>query len=281
MPKLPFKHHHASCALACAGHALFGLESAGSFCMCLSKEEAAAAVRLNERECHPPCSSSSRVHRTGKGWGPEPLPCGGSEAVALFDTQPFLDAMAGAASERERGRLTEQQRRRQQQRSHLSPAEMQQRPSRARPRREMCQPMAEPCASPLGSAAARSSRRVRTLYVHAPTPGGGTPARSGLVPDHRVILGCFADDELQRAGVSHVPSTLRKPPGSPGEAAGEGHDELAMRCSAGCTGYKYFAVGHAGLVGGPCLCGNMETVSWRRDAVGIEPLKQRSLRRSG
>ena len=61
--------------------------------------------------------------------------------------------------------------------------------------------------------------------------------------------------------------------------ARERHEELAVRCSAVCASYTYFAVGNAGLVGGPCLCGNIDTVSWRRDAEGIEPLKQRTLHR--
>ena len=96
-----------------------------------------------------------------------------------------------------------------------------------------------------------------------------------------MILGCFRDDDLQRAGISHAPPKGVPLPSHDSIAAvtEEGrHLDLAMRCGAACDGYTYFAVGSARLVGGPCLCGDMSTVTWRRDAEGIEPLKRRTLR---
>ena len=245
MPVAPFKHHHASCALSCAGYDRFGLENAGSFCMCLSATEAAAATPLSERECHTPCSSAGRIHRTL--FGPQPLPCGGSEAVAVFETRQVLDAMGRGAMARER--------------------------SKARSS-EMCQPMTEPCADAGGSSSPLQA--TRTLYVHAPKGRGGSA--NGLVPDQRVILGCYLDAALQRFGVSRPPA-VPLPPARQG-AGGGSHDEVALRCSRGCAAHAFFAVGSERLVGGPCLCGEMALVEWKRDAEGMEPLKKRTLKKS-
>ena len=242
LPAQPFKHHHASCALSCAGHEAFGLEAAGSFCMCLSRAEVSAATPLSERECQVACSSAARIHRTWPGM-PEPAPCGGSEAVAVFETDAVLRAMAKAAALREH--------RRRQQASTGTAA-------------EMCQPMAEPCA--VGVA-----RTVRTLYVHAPKGEGHA---NGVVPDQRVILGCYHEATLHKHGITRKPTLAAVGP----SAAGADGDVL--RCSQGCAQHSYFAVGSERLVGGPCLCGDMPLVTWRRDAEGLEPLKARSLRRA-
>ena len=54
--------------------------------------------------------------------------------------------------------------------------------------------------------------------------------------------------------------------------------DAVLRCSMGCARHSHYAVGPAWLVGGPCLCGDLPTVAWRRDAEGLTGLRARSLR---
>ena len=62
--------------------------------MCLTREEAARATPVSERECRPSCASSGRLHANQPGMVPA-LPCGGSEAVALFSTRHTIEALGG------------------------------------------------------------------------------------------------------------------------------------------------------------------------------------------
>ena len=88
----------------CRGFDVYALESAGNFCMCLTSDEAAATTAISERECRPSCASSGRLHANLPGLA-VPLPCGGSEAVAMFRTQPAVAALAADAVARAQARI--------------------------------------------------------------------------------------------------------------------------------------------------------------------------------
>ena len=80
------RSHHASCALQCQGHEHFGIENSGLFCFCLSAAEVAAARPLHPAECAGACSLSFIAPE--QLWmfsGKHVLPCGGVEAIAVFD----------------------------------------------------------------------------------------------------------------------------------------------------------------------------------------------------
>ena len=264
VPAVPNKHSHASCALACAPHAhagglgVYGLEEAGRFCMCLSAADAATATPLSGSECQPACSSAARLHMTLPGQS-MPLPCGGSEAVALFSVDEALLAMGAAAAARG---------------LHAAANE--------RPR-EMCAPMSEPCFSLLAQASAACTsppcqeERVRELYVQAVARGGhdGGAASTSFVPA-RILLGCFDETDLTHHGLTHKPMPPRHRAAK--DAADQATHDSVVSCSRGCARYAYFAFGSDRLVGGSCVCGDMPLVTWNRDAEGLDGLKQKTIR---
>ena len=67
MPAVPNKHHLAKRA-GMPQFALFGLETAGLFCMCLSYGEAANASRLSESECQPAYARPHGFTPRSTGW---------------------------------------------------------------------------------------------------------------------------------------------------------------------------------------------------------------------
>lgn len=202
--------------------------------------------QVSERECRPACASSGRLH-ANQPWGAPPLPCGGSEAVALFFTQPMLDALAAASRARAR--------------------------SRAKKGRDdatdRCAPMAETCDERPRGGGARGA--VRQLYVR------GRIAADGDAPsaddEYFVYLGCFEASALERRGLASRPD-----PRAAARLPRTHADDAALRCSLGCARFSHFAVGAAHLVGGACLCGDLGSVTWARDAEGIGGLHARALR---
>ena len=84
--------------------------------------------------------------------------------------------------------------------------------------------------------------------------------------EYFAYVGCFDAALLERRGVDK----------RPGGAAASSSDPL--RCSLGCAPFSYFAVGSEGLVGGSCLCGDLPTITWRRDEEGMVGLKRIALR---
>ena len=118
--------------------------------------------------------------------------------------------------------------------------------------------MAEPCA-----AASLAPRRggVRALYVRGGAPGVASP-------EHYIYLGCYLASSLESKGLSSRPDAR----------AGSREKEHVLRCAKGCARYAYFAVGEPSLVGGACVCGDLPTFEWRRDADGIQGLRKRALR---
>ena len=250
---------------------------AGSFCFCLASADVEAATRINPLECRPSCASSGRVHQQLPGQS-IPLPCGGSEAVAVFSTAQATRAMQAAATARPATRSTT----------------------------ERCAPMAEPCAEMENEGRRRDSGRsrarpLRALYVHstaadrvtgATDDGGhargasgaagatgvagasGAVGAGGVPPSSWFVhLGCFDDLALARSGISTRPALPHTARYAASPAAMD-----APTCSAGCAHHAYFAVGAPELVGGPCLCGNLPTVYWRRDAEGVRGLRKNGLR---
>ena len=248
LPTVAQKQHHAGCALSCRGYPVYGLEAAGTFCMCLTAEEAASATQISERECRPSCASSGRLHANVPSTGPA-LPCGGSEAVALFSTPRTVEALAAAAA------------------TTASPAMM-------KNAGDACAPMAEPCASATPS---KRKAGVRALYVRGGSArAGATPTADGAAPkeaEHFVFLGCFEARALERRGLSSRPDARQ-----PGWRRRGDDADPVVRCSRGCARHAYFAVGGARLVGGACVCGELPTITWRRDAEGIKGLHARALR---
>ena len=244
LPTVAQKHHHAGCALSCRGHEYFGLENAGMFCICLSTSELHAASLISPSECKPSCASSGRLHANHPG-SDSGLPCGGSEALAVFSTRHVIDTLDAAAS---------------------------QRAAQHAPERDKCAPMAEPCAEV--PAARRRGSGVRALYVR----GGSVRAMSShratdtADAEYFVYLGCFDALALERKGLAARPDVRGGKP-----HAGE-RDDAVMRCSRGCARHAYFAVGPARLVGGGCVCGELATIRWRRDAEGLKGLHKQSLR---
>ena len=118
-------------------------------------------------------------------------------------------------------------------------------------------------------AAAETRVRDLTAKLSAAASAGG-----GAATEHYVHLGCFESAALERKGLN------RRPEGRmAGAAASHGRAaDAVLRCSLGCARFAYFAVGRAHLVGGPCLCGDLPIVHWRRDAEGIDGLRAKGLR---
>ena len=260
-PLVPQKHHHSSCALSCAGYPHFGLEAAGLFCMCLTRDEATRAMPITERECTPSCASSGRLHGHLAGQRAA-LPCGGSEAVALFATKPVL--------------------------GHLIAATFAHTLSAPRARNlgarsggnvsvytERCAPMAEACDSAELKSAYRR-RGVRVLYVRSSHPR--TPTKARAESDRSVLLGCFDAAALEKKGLSARPGVheIGAAEVTVDPKAAHGGDMMRW-CSRGCARYAYFAVGPAQLVGGPCVCGKLRMLEWRRDEEGLRGLQRKGL----
>ena len=290
LPAVATKHHHGSCALSCAEHEVFGLEEAGGFCMCLSMAEAEQATALSDHECQPACSAALRLHSTHQNEA-ESLPCGGSEAVALFDTRAVLKAMAlgsGASEHSSDGAA-----------SYAATSAESQGGSARRGlarnlARELCAPMADPCTSAATAPATGAQQRVRSLYVHLSEALRARIDVTG-VAHHRVLLGCFADAQLQRHGVARRPSATAPDGGAleegnafrssrsssggsrSGGSSGSSYDIRVLSCSQACSQHTFFALGSERLVGGPCLCGELPLVTWKRDAQGIDGLRKIAL----
>ena len=71
------------------------LEDGGLFCACMDHAEVAAATALHPYECALPCAASGAASGNGRfHLTPTALPCGGNEAVAVYDTAATLEAMA-------------------------------------------------------------------------------------------------------------------------------------------------------------------------------------------
>jgi hypothetical protein len=169
--------------------------------MCLSTAEAEHATALSEHECQPACSAALRLHSTHQN-EVESLPCGGSEAVALFDTRAVLKAMAlgsGASEHSADGTAS--------QAAASAKMSAKNRGGSARRSlvRELCAPMADPCMSAATAPATGAQLRVRSLYVHLSEAHRARIDVTG-VAHHRVLLGCFADAQLQRHGVARRPT---------------------------------------------------------------------------
>ena len=255
LPVVPHKHQHGSCALSCRDYPIFGLEAAGGFCMCLTREEAARATPVSERECRPSCASSGRLHANQPGMVPA-LPCGGSEAVALFSTRHTIEALGAAAASRARWRAGHGGR-------NASEAE----------HADRCAPMSEACvASAVRGAHARG---IRALYVRGVSGRGGGGPPLDASTEHFVYMGCFDAAALEGHGLNArpAPDAAALPRAATGAA-----DDGALQCSLRCSKYSHFGVGAPRLVGGPCLCGNLGTITWRRDAEGMPGLRSKSMR---
>jgi hypothetical protein len=222
-------------------------ESAGAFCMCLTRREAADATPLSSHECQPPCASSLRLHANAPNM--RPLPCGGSEAVALFATDRMLEALDKAATTKARQRATAA--------------------AKGKPKGsdERCAPMAEACA-----AAPARKGGVRALYVHAHA------ADTTRAPPYAAFLGCFDAIQLERAGLTHRPDSALVAATAHAAGGGPAADDAVARCSLGCAAYAHFGVGGEQLVGGGCLCGELRSFRWRRDEDGVRGLRQKALR---
>lgn len=314
LPAVATKHHHGSCALSCAEHEVFGLEEAGGFCMCLSTAEAEHATALSEHECQPACSAALRLHSTHQN-EVESLPCGGSEAVALFDTRAVLKAMAlgSGASEHSADGTASHSQLDHSQLDHSADGTASQAAASAKMsaknrggsarrsfERELCAPMADPCMSAATAPATGAQLRVRSLYVHLSEAHRARIDVTG-VAHHRVLLGCFADAQLQRHGVARRPTATSSHGGalekgnafsepseegnafrssrsrSGGGSSGSSYDFRVLSCSQACSQHTFFAVGSERLVGGPCLCGELPLVTWKRDAQGIDGLRKIAL----
>ena len=306
LPAVATKHHHGSCALSCAEHEVFGLEEAGGFCMCLSTAEAEHATALSEHECQPACSAALRLHSTHQN-EVESLPCGGSEAVALFDTRAVLKAMAlgsGASEHSIDGTASQAAARAKMSAKNRGGS------ARRSLVRELCAPMADPCMSAATAPATGAQLRVRSLYVHLSEAHRARIDVTG-VAHHRVLLGCFADAQLQRHGVARRPTATSSHGGAlekgnafsepsekgngfsepseegnafrssrsrnGGGSSGSSYDFRVLSCSQACSQHTFFAVGSERLVGGPCLCGELPLVTWKRDAQGIDGLRKIAL----
>lgn len=95
-----------------------------------------------------------------------------------------------------------------------------------------------------------------------------------------MLVGCFEDAQLQSYGISHRPAASMGRAGpSPDASSRIGRDNV-VECAERCAGFGYFGVGAERLVGGPCVCGEMPIVEWRRDEEGLDGLKRKTLRSS-
>ena len=238
---------HTPCALACGGHAAYGLESSGTFCFCLPATAASGGgATLHPAECATPCSTRpTAIERSRVHWEPlegGELPCGGIEAVAVFDTNVALANITTTAACAEpaatpdaapRRRLAERMRIRQ--RGRL-------------PRALASAARGGGCLEIVTSCALSETRGAlpRDVFVHASLDGYRPLAAAAL-------LGSFDEGELRRRHKWRRPAAL-------------GTD-----CASACADVAYFAVGRGGS--SDCLCADAPPARWRRDQDGLSGLK--------
>ena len=100
VPTLAARFDQASCVLACASAAApwsyAGIESSGALCFCLSVADLRLTDPLHHSECTLPCSGRFRIMRAPNDI--QALPCGGTEAVAVYHVPSVIAALASAAS---------------------------------------------------------------------------------------------------------------------------------------------------------------------------------------
>ena len=149
---------------------------------------------------------------------------------------------------------------------------------------DRCAPMSEACIA--SAVRGAHPRGIRALYVRGVSgKGGGVSGGDGppldAATEHFVYMGCFDAAALEGHGLNARPAPdaaafSRVPHAATGAADDDSGG--ALRCSLRCSKYSHFGVGAPRLVGGPCLCGNLGTITWRRDAEGMPGLHSKTLR---
>ena len=260
MPATVGRFSHAMCALSCQRYARFGLEDGGLFCACMDQPEVAAATALHPYECALPCAASGAASGNGRfHLTPTALPCGGNEAVAVYDTAATLAAMAAPCASADAAWPA------------AAAAAAASNPKFA----ECAPPEQLPCSAASGG----DEDHRRSVYVHWHAP----PGRSNATAAPFLPVGCYSCCARGAALERHGRWT---PP--PGVGDGGGLDAAARRrlarprqCSERCAHATHFAVGAPSLAGGACLCGELPPVGWERDAKGMGQLDRRRVRPVG
>ena len=311
LPAVSARFTHASCALACGGRTShFGLEGSGLFCFCMDGAEVARATSLHRAECAQPCTLR-RGQMPSIRWRGAFLPCGGVEAVAIFDSAAVLRALgpraaagpppAGCASPAGPGGIAALPL------PVVSPDGRNGSAAAAYHARITRQRKGKPCAEGVAPCE-RSLLQIvpaHTLYTHLVanhSAGGADDAAAPPLADTdapRALLGCFSDRSLLQMGTPVEPRGGRAAAaaamaamashgggggGGGGGSGGSGVSAAARLCSAACATHTYFAVGRRGLryggghaALGACSCLELPLVEWRRDERGMRQLEKEQL----
>jgi len=237
---------HVSCAAACQNHEDFGLEDSGHFCFCLSRRMVDVAHTIHPSECAAPCGTSGNLppylrQRSNT------LPCGGVEAVAVFDTASVLAALEPPNTI-----------------STCGDGVPLQAPS--------CYEVTFLCHD------SATTDQSRALYVQLRQGENGARQGRSVV----VYLGCFSYADLSHhakwtARPLRMPVPKRFHTSQEGGSVDGAEARAAAACSAACADSEYFAIA-ARQPTMHCICtSDLHPAVWRRDRDGMNGLRRASL----